>query len=68
MQQLPYEHIRWIQNAPDSYNLRMLDLTSDTKAVEDMRGNRLLLFTSPWSIDWAENHNKELKLSEFGNV
>ena len=26
------------------------------------------LFTSPWNIDWATDHNKELKLSEFGNV
>ena len=68
MQQLPFEHLRWIQNDPDSYVLRDLDLTSDTKPVEDMRGNRLLLFTSPWSINWAENHNENLKLSEFGNV
>ncbi len=68
MQQLPFEHLRWIQNDPDSYVLRDLDLTSDTKPVEDMRGNRLLLFTSPWSINWAETHNESLKLSEFGNV
>lgn len=68
MQQLPFEHLRWIQNDPDSYNLRDLDLTSDTKPVEDMRGNRLLLFTSPWSINWAESHNENLQLSEFGNV
>ena len=44
------------------------DLTSDTKAVEDMKGNRLLLFTSDWAIRWAETHNEELKLSEFGNI
>ena len=46
MQQLPFEQLRWIQNAPDTYQLRDLDLTSDTKPVEDMKGNRLLLFTS----------------------
>ena len=33
-----------------------------------MRGGKLLLFTSPWNVDWATDHNKELKLSEFGNV
>ncbi len=43
-------------------------LTRDTLRVEDMRGGKLLLFTSPWNIDWATDHNKELKLSEFGNV
>ena len=68
MQQLPFEQLRWVQNDPDTYNLRDLDLTSDTKAVEDMKGNRLLLFTSDWAIRWAETHNEELKLSEFGNI
>ena len=53
---------------PDTYNLRDLDLTSDTKAVEDMKGNRLLLFTSDWAVRWAETHNDTLELSEFGNI
>ncbi len=68
MQQLPFEQLRWVQNNPDTYNLRDLDLTSDTKAVEDMKGNRLLLFTSDWAVRWAETHNETLKLSEFGNI
>ena len=68
MQQLPFEQLRWVQNDPDTYVLRDLDLTSDTKAVEDMKGNRLLLFTSDWAIRWAETHNETLKLSEFGNI
>ena len=25
-------------------------------------------FGSPWSINWAEQHNEALKLSEFGNL
>ena len=53
MQQLPFEQLRWVQNDPDTYNLRDLDLTSDTKAVEDMKGNRLLLFTSDWAVRWS---------------
>ena len=68
MQQLPFEQLRWVQNDPDTYNLRDLDLTSDTKAVEDMKGNRLLLFTSDWAVRWAETHNESLQLSEFGSI
>ena len=30
-----------------------LNLTRDTLRVEDMRGGKLLLFTSPWNVDWA---------------
>ena len=68
MQQLPYEHIRWIENDPDTLNPRDLDLTSDTRCIEDLKGNHLLLFTTQWSINWAEQHNEQLKLSEFGNI
>ena len=66
MQSLPYEHIRWIEN--EDLDPKALDLTSDTRRIEDLRGNRLLLFTSPWSINWAAEHNPGLALSEFGNV
>ena len=45
-----------------------LEVTSDTKAVEDMNGNRLLLITSDWAVRWAETPNETLKLSEFGNI
>ncbi len=62
MQTLPYEHIRWIDN--EGLDPKTLDLTSDTKSVEDMKGGRLLLFTTPWAINWAEQHNEGLQLSE----
>ena len=68
MQQLPYEHLRWVLNDPDELDIKHLDVTSDTRAIEDMKGNPLLLFGSPWSINWAEQHNETLKLSEFGNL
>ncbi len=67
-QPLPYTDIRWIVNEPGTIDNPALSLTRDTLRVEDMRGGKLLLFTSPWNIDWATDHNKELKLSEFGNV
>ncbi|MEG0768815.1 MAG: peptide chain release factor 3 [Ruthenibacterium sp.] len=67
MQQLPYGHIRWIENEEsDTFAVKRLALTSDTKRVVDYRGRRLLLFTSPWNITWAEEHNAGLRLSEVG--
>ena len=63
---LNYQYLRWIVN--DDIDVKKLNLTSDTRRVEDMRGNKLLLFTSQWNIDWALEHNKELRLSEFGNL
>ena len=51
-----------------SWTPKDLDITSDTRCIEDLKGNRLLLFASPWSIDWATQHNEALKLSEFGNL
>ena len=67
-QGLAYSDIRWIVNDPDSIDIAKLDLTRDTLRVEDMRGGKLLLFTRPWNIDWATEHNPDLVLSEFGNV
>ena len=67
-QPLGYTDIRWIANEPGSVDVKELDLTRDTLRVEDMRGSKLLLFTSPWNVDWAHDHNPELELSEFGNV
>ena len=68
LQRLPYEHLRWILNDPAELDPKTLDVTSDTRAIEDLKGNHLLLFGSPWSVDWAEKHNPDLKLSEFGNL
>ena len=67
-QPLGYTDIRWIQGAYDEDAVRSLNLTRDTLRVEDMRGGKLLLFTSPWNVDWANEHNPGLTLSEFGNV
>ena len=66
MSPLPYEEIRWIED--NGLDLKSLDLTSDTKRVQDVRGNNLLLFCNSWSIQWALEHNKGLKLSEFGGT
>ena len=67
-QPLPYSDIRWIMNDPDTINIPALNLTRDTLRVEDMRGKNLLLFTSPWNVNWAVERNPDLILSEVGNL
>lgn len=63
-QTLPYQYIRWIEN--EELDVKKLNLTSDTKRIEDFKGHKLLLFTNSWSISWAQEHNKGLILSEVG--
>ena len=62
---LPYEHVRWVENDEDDFDIKKLQLTSDTKIVEDLKGNSLLLFTSPWNITYATDHNENLRLADF---
>ena len=62
---LPYEHVRWVENDEEDFDIKRLQLTSDTKIVEDLKGNSLLLFTSPWNITYALDHNEDLRLAEF---
>ena len=61
---LPYRYIRWIEN--EEIDLNKLNLSSDTKKIQDLKGQFLLLFTNEWGIRWAEKNNPELKLEEFG--
>lgn len=63
MRNLPFSYIRWIKN--QDIDPKLLDLASDTKIIQDFKGNYLLLFTSEWSIRWALDHNKNLILTEF---
>lgn len=63
---LPYQDIRWIEN--EGLDPKTLNLTSDTKRIQDLKGNFLLIFANEWSIRWAEEHNKGLVLSEFGGT
>lgn len=60
---MPYEHIRWIKNYTGE--LDKLNLTSDTKLVQDFRNNFLLVFTSEWNINWALQKNEGLELLDF---
>ena len=60
---LPFQYIRWIGNK--DIDVSSLNLTSDTKWVQDFKGNDLLIFTSEWNINWALEKNKGLVLEEF---
>lgn len=63
METLPYSFIRWIDHSDK--DIKDLNITSDTRRVQDLRGRHLLLFTNEWSIRWAFEHNEGLELSEF---
>lgn len=65
LDQLPYEHIRWIENQ-DMVDLKSLVGTSDMKKIKDLKENPLLLFINQWSIGMTLDRNKGLELSEFG--
>lgn len=60
---LPYGYIRWVRG--DNVNIKSLNLTSDTKWVQDFKNNNILIFTNEWSINWAEERNEGLLLEDF---
>ncbi len=60
---MPYELVRWVDN--EGIDISSLNLTSDTKWVQDFKGNNLLLFTSEWCVGWALQKNEGLVLREF---
>ncbi len=60
---LPYQFIRWIEN--ENVSLSSLNITSDTRALEDFKGRKLLLFTSRWNINWAQERNPDLLLTDI---
>ncbi len=63
IQNLPYQFIRWIENS--DVDAKKLNLTSDTKPLEDFKNRKLLLFTSQWNINWAQEKNEDLILSDI---
>ena len=64
LEMLPYEHIRWIENA--DLDLSKLVGTSDMKKITDLKGRPLLLFVNSWSVGMVLDRNPGLQLSEFG--
>ena len=64
LENLPYEHIRWIVG--DNVDLNKLVGTSDMKKIKDLKGNPLLLFVNSWSVGMVLERNEGLVLEEFG--
>ena len=64
LEQLPYEHIRWIESKDIDVN--KITGTSDMKKIKDLKDNPLLLFINPWSVNMVLDRNPGLVLSEFG--
>jgi peptide chain release factor 3 len=60
---LPYEHIRWVTSRDT--DIKEIVGTSDMKRVRDLKGNPLLLFVNPWSVQMVLDRNKGLTLAEF---
>ncbi len=63
MENLPYEHIRWIENK--EIDLEHLSGTSDMKKIKDLKDRPLLLFVNSWSVGMTLERNPGLELSEF---
>ena len=66
LENLPYEHIRWVEN-PQEVDVARIQGTSDMKRIKDLKDNPLLLFINSWSVGMVLERNPGLKLSEFGN-
>ena len=64
MENLPYEHIRWIENK--DIDLDKISGTSDMKKIKDLKDRPLLLFVNSWSVGMTLERNEGLILSEFG--
>lgn len=64
MENLPYEHIRWIENK--EIDLDKISGTSDMKKIKDLKDRPLLLFVNSWSVGMTLERNEGLILSEFG--
>lgn len=64
LEQLPYEHIRWIESK--DFNVNSISGTSDMKKIKDLKDNPLLLFVNAWSVNMVLDRNPGLELSEFG--
>jgi peptide chain release factor 3 len=63
IQHLPQKIARWLSE--DSPDPRTLTLNGSTLVVADKTGNYVLVFENEWSLNWALDKNKKLKLLEI---
>ena len=62
IQPLSYSAVRWVRESP--VELNKLRLTSSTLIAQDRQDRPVLLFDSPWQIDWALENNPGLQLGD----
>jgi peptide chain release factor 3 len=62
IQHLPFKFARWLDNS--DIDPRKLSLTSGTMVTEDEKNRYVLLFENDWSIQWAKDRNKNLRLTD----
>ncbi len=60
---MPHDNIRRVLN--EDFNAENFNLSSDTKWVQDVKGNNFLVFSGDWSVRWAEEKNNDLSLREI---
>ncbi len=59
---LDYRFVRWIDSAEGP--AQSLKLSSTSICAQDRLGRDVILFQNEWSIRWAEENNKGLRLAE----
>ncbi|MGM9681934.1 MAG: peptide chain release factor 3 [Eubacteriales bacterium] len=59
---MPHQHIRYVKGTAD---VSRLNLMSQTRLIEDLHGNPLLIFVGSYEMDWALEKNPGLILEEF---
>lgn len=59
---LPHQFIRYIDGDTDPKNLNLM---TQTRWIQSMKGENLLIFVGNYEINWAIDKNKDLSLSEF---
>ena len=64
---LPFREARWVRFAPDAATTEAekLNVTSTTLLVLDRNSDPVLLFESPWALDWALERNRGLQLLDI---
>ena len=63
--EIPYDIIRYVGGK--DVDPSKLKLSAETKWIQDVRGNDLLLFPGNWAVDWALDHNEGLELLPYGS-
>ena len=65
---IPYDIIRYVSSkSGKEIDPSKLKLSAETKWIQDVRGNNLLLFPGNWAVTWALEHNEDLELLQYGS-